>query len=241
MLTFEKFKKQRKRKYNKTIYWENIESKMVLRNIEKKVHKNNRGKLRFEEEGNIYTVEEIAIKFYEKSGYYALGTENHYWERIINLLFHKQMTVEYYKIRYEANREEFEKRFKRLEDIDLEKEIEKSFKYHDMGFLMSGNWDSVYEYGLNDYLTALRIGKEKLLIFIKRLVKNGIYGLPDLIVWNDNEFFFVEVKSENDNVSGNQLIQHLFIMEIVGIKVELFCVNKTDSQMKNLKRLYDFI
>lgn len=63
-------------------------------------------------------------------------------------------------------------------------------------------------------------------------------GFPDLIVFNNNEFFFVEVKSKKDTLSQNQLDNHYYLTNKVKTNVTLFSVNKSDKQIENLKKKY---
>jgi len=57
------------------------------------------------------------------------------------------------------------------------------------------------------------MNKTMLLGILERLISNfaeNRSGLPDLIVYNNNELFFSEVKSERDRVSDKQMSWHLF-------------------------------
>lgn len=63
-------------------------------------------------------------------------------------------------------------------------------------------------------------------------------GFPDLIVFNDEKFFFVEVKSKNDMPSLKQMMWHKFLSEEVNIEVVLFLVDKSQKQVDNIKGRY---
>lgn len=100
------------------------------------------------------------------------------------------------------------------------------------------DWD---EFSLNELLIAPKYMKFKFIPFLKKLINNYSQfhkGMPDLIVYDDNEFFFVEVKTKNDKIMSNQLKWHEFIATELDMKIELFFINKTDSQIKNFRKQY---
>ena len=63
----------------------------------------------------------------------------------------------------------------------------------------------------------------------KNLVENS-RGFPDLFVWSENEYEFVEVKSPTDNLSNQQLYWHKFFEE-VGLKSKVLRVFWDDSEI----------
>ena len=86
--------------------------------------------------------------------------------------------------------------------------------------------------------------KEQILLIFDRMLHDFAYyrsGFPDLIVMNKEEFFFVEVKSKNDNLSERQVEWHDYLMNEVKIDVNIFSVNKTERQINNLKKKYNNI
>lgn len=79
---------------------------------------------------------------------------------------------------------------------------------------------------------------------LERLVLNWYKyrsGLPDLIVFNNKELFFSEVKSEKDQVSGNQKVWHRFLVEKYKLKVDLFLINHSERKTNNIKLSYMFL
>ncbi len=97
------------------------------------------------------------------------------------------------------------------------------------------NWN---KYSREDLIDAiLHIDKNTVLEICHRLLKNfNAYrsGLPDLIIYSETEYFFVEVKSKNDRLSESQINWHNFISENLNLKIELCLVNHTDKQVNNL-------
>lgn len=80
------------------------------------------------------------------------------------------------------------------------------------------------------FISIQKVDKDSLLKILARLISNfnqNRAGLPDLIVYNESEFFFSEVKSENDKLSERQRKWHHFLTNEVGIKVEVFLINQS--------------
>ena len=100
------------------------------------------------------------------------------------------------------------------------------------------DWD---EFTLDELLIAPKYMNYKFIPFLKKLINNYDQfhkGMPDLIVYNEKEFFFVEVKTKKDKIMSNQLKWHEFIATELDMKIELFLINKTDTQIKSFKKQY---
>lgn len=95
---------------------------------------------------------------------------------------------------------------------------------------------------MNELLSPIyHLKKEQLKLIFRRMTSDFKYykrGLPDLIVFDDEEFFFVEVKSKKDMPSLKQIMWHKFLSEEVNIKVVLFLVDKSQKQVDNIKKQY---
>jgi len=216
-------------------------AKFVFRNVEREnCGLGEDGKLIFWEDGEEYSVEEIGINYYKKEGYCAFWAENEYWKNLLYVLLYNEVIDGLEEIPYFENKREIDGRFEELYTLDLVEEVEKSFKenYDDLNIIT----DTFKKYALVDYLaTPKYLDGDKLILLLQRFLKNEEhrYGLPDLIVYGKDGFFFSEVKSENDTVRDIQFNQHKYLVKIIGIKVELFCVNKSELQMKNLESKYE--
>lgn len=101
-------------------------------------------------------------------------------------------------------------------------------------------WD---KFSLEQLLIPIgRMSNDTFLKILERLItnfNNNRSGLPDLIVYNDNELFFAEVKSDNDRVSENQRGWHSFLSDELNLKVELFLINHTENKIKRLNSSYN--
>lgn len=94
------------------------------------------------------------------------------------------------------------------------------------------------KYSLDELLVATQqLDSDKLLKLLERLIDNfsdNRAGLPDLIVYRDDDFFFAEVKSERDKVSEKQKEWHSFLSEELGLNIELCLINHTAAQIKKM-------
>ncbi len=63
-------------------------------------------------------------------------------------------------------------------------------------------------------------GHAAALRYLARNIARHSSGLPDLFLWNENDYRFVEIKAENDHLSGHQF-EWLRLLEEAGIKVSL--------------------
>jgi hypothetical protein len=126
-----------------------------------------------------------------------------------------------------------------LKNSNLEQEISNSYKRnYGKSCRPIERWD---HFTLEELLIPTRMDKTDFLSILERLISNfseNRSGLPDLIIYNNNELFFSEVKSERDRVSDKQMSWHLFLAKKMGIKVDLFLVNYTERKINNLKSKY---
>ena len=190
-------------------------------------------------EDNYYRSEEFAILYYESKGYNAFFSENDPWKRLLKTLFKdilkKFKTVSKqkgYKTRFYDNEifkccaDEINDRINYLKNINLIEEVKKQrirLRSRDKIFKICEVLDddqilSILYYMLQDY-------------------NNRIRGFPDLFVFNDDEFFFCEVKANTDVLSAYQVRNHEQLLN-TGINVCLFSINKSKSYIKEEKWKY---
>ncbi|MBI5458832.1 VRR-NUC domain-containing protein [Methanobacterium sp.] len=227
-----------------------------------KIDSGGRGKAKYLFEGSDLFVEEVAIKFYENLGYNALWSEDYYWGFLMALLFwdvifarlngvfnegfplasrFNDMPHDFFKPEFYLKRKNLiNNRLNQLNNGNLEQEISKSYKRnYGKSCRPIEKWD---RFTLEELMIPTkRMEKTIFLGILERLISNfaeNRSGLPDLIVYNDNELFFSEVKSERDRVSDKQRLWHLFLAEEMQIKVDLFLVNHGERKIKNLKNSY---
>lgn len=225
-----------------------------------KLENPKRGKAKYAMEGSNFFAEEVAIKFYENQGYAALWSENYYWWFLMALMFWDEifaplqgvfnpfklytrmndMPNDFFKPAfYQRRKNLINTKIHKLKNADLREEISNSYQFN-YGRMCRPieDWD---RYTLNELLIPInRMDKNAFLDMLERLISNfndNRRGLPDLIVYDKNNIFFSEVKSENDRISDKQREWHNFLNN-KGIKVDLFLINHGKRKINNLKKSY---
>lgn len=141
---------------------------------------------------------------------------------------------------YMRRKELIQNKLLELKNADLIQKIVESYKAHyGKTCRPIENWD---KFSLKQLLIPVnRMKKTNFLKIMERLLYNfsvNRAGLPDLIVYNNDEMFFSEIKSENDRISVKQQEWHSFLFEELKMKVDLFLINHSERKVKNLKKLY---
>lgn len=142
-------------------------------------------------------------------------------------------TPEFYKRRKSL----LKNKFQELQHSNLEQKLSESYKQnYGRNCRPIENWD---KYKIDELLISVqRVDKGKLIKILDRLISNfndSRAGLPDLIVYDDKDFFFSEVKSEKDKISEKQKEWHDFLSTTLGFKVEIVLINHTDAQIEKIK------
>lgn len=186
-----------------------------------------------------YKSEDFAIQYFKSKGYTAFFSENDPWKQLLKTLFKgilkkfKSVSKQKgYKTRFydyevfKSCEDEINDRMNYLKNISLVEEVNKyriRLKSQDKIFKICELLDddqilSMMYYMLQDYNSRIR-------------------GFPDLFVFNDNEFFFCEVKANTDVLSAYQVRNHEQLLN-TGIDVCLFSINKSKSYIKEEKWKY---
>ncbi|ADZ09353.1 VRR-NUC domain-containing protein [Methanobacterium lacus] len=180
------------------------------------------------------TAEESAKDYYESLGYKARNTENQFWQSFM-IFFLWDNKIEG---KISVNEKIDYLKSKNLENYLIQSHNEHFINTFDGNYKYSRYTDRWDHYLIEDYLIPLKfIEKEKLLEFIKRLAFKNT-GLPDLIVYNEENFFFSEVKSENDRISDDQFEWHMFLSEKLNLNVEILLINNSQKKIENIKNRY---
>jgi len=185
-----------------------------------------------------YQVELGAIHHYRELGFQAVFSENEPWRTLFGLLF--------WDIIYDTNVKAIHNPLQRVpSDFFLP-----DFYYKRSGQLlermkMINTREAIEEVIVTTYQEKLGITNvlvpwyegalEKVLVLISRLTTDQMYkvliemaqnlrentrGFPDLMVWNDTEYAFIEIKSPTDHLSSRQLHwQHFFAEHGVSSRV----------------------
>jgi len=161
------------------------------------------------------------------------------FEQLFNQTIHMNgMPTDFFTTEfYERRKSLIKNKIKELQHGNLEQKINESYKNnYGKNCRPIENWD---KYKIDELLIPVqRIEMEKLIKILERLImnfNNNRSGLPDLIVYNDKDFFFSEVKSEKDRISDKQIEWHSFLSASLGFKVEIFLINHTEAQIEKIK------
>ena len=208
--------------------------------------------------GNI-SPENIVISYYNQKGYNAFFAENDYWTLLFFLIFYKDTLFSHpYSLYLEygtTSNSSFYLNTKNINydnilEIDIIQHIIDSYfekitkvdgfeKVHDI--FNEGN--SNISFNLDEILSSIcHLNINQLKLIFERMGENLEYyskGFPDLIVYNENQLFFVEVKSKEDKPSFKQIQWHKFLSKVVKIDVVIFTIDKTKKQIDNIKKSYE--
>ncbi|WP_052353951.1 VRR-NUC domain-containing protein [Flectobacillus major] len=168
-------------------------------------------------------VEFGVIHYYEQLHKKAAFTENHLWRSLFGLLFWdiifdtESMAIHHPLQRspsdlfkptfFEKRKTKMEERLKVLEDSDL-----CNAYFHTTFFEKFGITNPLVDWygGLFPLVLTLleKLSPEQISAVMLEMAKNlreHVRGFPDLLIWDDAEYQFIEVKSPTDSLSNQQL------------------------------------
>ena len=168
-------------------------------------------------------VEFGVIHYYEQLHKKAAFTENHLWRSLFGLLFWdiifdtESMAIHHPLQRspsdlfkptfFEKRKTKMEERLKVLEDSDL-----CNAYFHTTFFEKFGITNPLLDWygGLFPLVLTLleKLSPEQISAVMLEMAKNlreHVRGFPDLLIWDDAEYQFIEVKSPTDSLSNQQL------------------------------------
>lgn len=189
--------------------------------------------------GEYYISEDFAIQYYKSKGYDAFFSENKPWKRLLKALF-KDIFKEFKKISKQKGyrrgfydneffmicEDKINERFNYLKNVNLVDEVKK----HRIKTESRNKILKICEFLDDDQILSI-------LYFMLQDFNNRKRGFPDLFVFNDNEFFFCEVKANTDVLSAYQVRNHEQLLN-TGIDVCLFSINKSETYIKEEKWKY---
>lgn len=174
-------------------------------------------------------VEEVALYHLRSEGWEGIWGENQVWWALMALFFWdviftriegvwhpefgdfpskmQDMPQDFFRPEFFARRERLiADRLKALESADLNQELLGAYSaHHGKPCRPIENWE---RFSLSDLQNVARyIPKAPLLAILHHLLKDfneNRRGLPDLFIWRNSEYAFVEVKGPGDGLSKNQ-------------------------------------
>jgi tetratricopeptide (TPR) repeat protein len=176
-----------------------------------------------------YQVELGAIHYYRSQGYNAVFSENEPWRMLFGLLFWdiiydtnvkaihnplQRVPSDFFLPDFYSNRSnQLRERMQAAQTQQAIEEIIRSTYQEKFGItnVLVPWYDDGLEKVLNliSWLTPDQI--HKILFEVAQNMRENTRGFPDLMVWNDSEYAFIEIKSPTDHLSSRQLHwQHFF-------------------------------
>jgi hypothetical protein len=176
-----------------------------------------------------YQVELGAIHYYRSQGYNAVFSENEPWRMLFGLLFWdiiydtnvkaihnplQRVPSDFFLPDFYSNRSsQLQERMQAAKSGNRLVEIIRNTYAEKFGITnVLVPW---YDDGLEKVLTLISWLSsdqiEKILFEVAQNMRENTRGFPDLMVWNDSEYAFIEIKSPTDHLSSRQLHwQHFF-------------------------------
>ena len=197
-------------------------------------------------------VEFGVIDYYEQRGLKATFTENHLWRSLFGLLFWDIIfDTDTLAIHHPLQRSPsdlfkptfFEKRKAKMEErlLMLEDEDATTVYMNRIFFEKFGITNPLVEWygGLFPLiLTVLeKLSPEQLTLIMlemARSLRENLRGFPDLFMWGDGEYSFVEVKSPTDSLS-NQQLYWLRFFESINVRSKVLRVEWGGNIELNIK------
>jgi hypothetical protein len=177
-------------------------------------------------------VEFGVIDYYERKGLKAEFSENHLWRSLFGLLFwdiifdtdtlaihhplQRSPSDLFKPTFFEKRKEKMEERLKILEDADATTVYMNRIFFEKFGLTnplvdwYGGLFPLVLK--LLEKLSAEQISL--ITLEMARNLRENVRGFPDLFMWGDGEYCFVEVKSPTDSLSNQQLFWQRFFASI---------------------------
>lgn len=177
-------------------------------------------------------VEFGVINYYQERGMKAEFTENHLWRSLFGLLFwdiifdidslaihhplQRSPSDLFKPTFFEKRKEKMEERLKMLEDEEAT-----TIYMHRIFFEKFGLTNPLVEWygGLFPLILTLleKLSPEQITLITLEMAKNlrqNLRGFPDLFMWSDADYSFIEVKSPTDSLSNQQLFWLRFFESI---------------------------
>ena len=212
---------------------QNAEERYFAQDFQDRIHKRKRTKRTTDflknsdcislDEDTKYYVEGGVLEYYQDLGYQGVHTENYLWRSFFGLLFwdiifdqdcealHHPMQItptDFYTPAFLQKRKP--QLLDRLQVLQYDDRFFRLIQYHyetkiGISNPMVGWHDSILPLIAQCY-ECLKPGQiSNVLLEMARDLKENTRGFPDLFVWNDTTYRFIEVKSPNDHLSAQQL------------------------------------
>ena len=193
---------------------------------------------KYNEKMNLFS-EEVGKEYYTNNGYNAEFTENDVWQVLFRLFILKNIKKAY----REGKIKEY-KVSKLNEDFINKNEAIISQIFEDLrNSNLNESANKIRDETLKKQIGILTKHLEtdqilSILFFMLSDFINNRRGFPDLMVWNEEEIFFAEVKARGDKLSKWQTHTHKALLD-AGINIDLFSINKNERRINREFERYE--
>lgn len=192
---------------------------------------------------------DVGKEYYKLQGYNAKFSENDIWKSLFSLLIYRNIR-KLYKLGeistsnenqfddefFRENEMAINRIFKSLMDINLKEYIEEIYENSPKKLT-----EKLVNYRKKVLTVTERLENNQILIVMYYMVQDYIHnrkGFPDLVVWNDDEIFFSEIKAGSDILSRRQINAHKALQK-AGIDVVLLTINKNEVGIRREEYRYE--
>ena len=173
--------------------------------------------------------EEVAKEYYKNQGYDARFSENNVWNKLFYRIVYKKLRIAYNegKIK-ECNDKKFDDDFY-YQNKDIINKILEDWRNEDLNIILRKKEKDNPRSKIRNIINYLE--NDQILSIMEFLSKDYIHhrsGFPDIIVWNEKELFFVEVKSKGDTLTRKQVRLHNLMLNL-GIDIRLLTINMSEG------------
>lgn len=172
------------------------------------------------------TTEDIAIEYFNNKGYFAIRAEVNFWQIIFCLSFFEEIYCKFWDFINDIPHDYWQNSFYFMRKDVIDKKIKKIAEYASLkDFIKAqindfGNFQNrlLYPPGLN--FNVEKCYNDFILNFFDTIRKNDFIkimskyaenpnnnraGLPDLIVYNENDYKLIEVKKQREQLRETQM------------------------------------
>ena len=213
--------------------------KKELKHVNIKVEKTEKKGRLFSYNGKINLhSEEVAKEYYKNQGYDARFSENNVWKELFKRIVYKKLKIAYKegKIK-ELNKHILDDDFY-YQNKDIINQILDDWREEDLNKILKKKEKNNPRSKFRIIIEHLENGQ--ILAIMEYMAKDYIHnksGFPDIIVWNEEELFFAEVKAKGDTLTRKQTRLHKLMLDL-GIDVRLFTINMSKGYFSHQLEKY---
>lgn len=159
------------------------------------------------------TIEEVVMHYFQTKNYSAIYTENKFWRALL-YIFYNNIIIDIIEdttiLKFDFQKE-----------TDIRKLFRKKYSYYNSGNIFSRKHFELL-------LKSISVENVIKILFYLKVEQTGF---PDIMIYNDKELKFYEVKNKNDSLRNSQA-KTLNLLSKNNVNVELFTINFTEAKIQ---------